>query len=193
MDGAGRHSSGGHRKRLAKRGVMQICPVLCRRWILGGDRTSGPLDLLSPVVAVSRGDDWRPQTNIPPVGAASELLTDVSCTSPRFCVAVGNRGTARCGGVAWHWKGAQWTAHSLPHVGDGQLTAVSCASRADCMAVGAGFADHWNGRRWIAQRLPKKLQGVFLTGASCPTTGSCAVTGGMMSAFWHAKRSSPTR
>jgi hypothetical protein len=158
-----------------------------------GTAHPGPFDLLSPVVAVSRGDDWRPQTNIPPVGAASELLTDVSCTSPRFCVAVGNRGTARYVGVAWHWNGARWTAHSLPHAGDGQLTAVSCARRTDCMAVGAGFADHWNGRRWIAQRLPKKLHGVFLTGVSCPTPGSCAVTGEMMSAFWHAKRWSLTR
>jgi hypothetical protein len=69
-----------------------------------------------------------------------------------------------------------------------ELDAVSCASAANCMAVGnqqssAGastvLAEHWNGSTWAlsAALNPSGDTGLFLTGVSCPSATYCVAVG----------------
>jgi hypothetical protein len=59
----------------------------------------------------------------------------------------------------------------------GGLSAVSCPTAADCLAVDAhGDAVTWNGKRWSAA-VPAIAGAVGLDALSCPTVGFCAAAG----------------
>ncbi len=74
-----------------------------------------------------------------------------------------------------------WSIQTLasPVVLNEQLSAVSCASRTACVAVGSGagvsVAERWNGRRWSLQRTVAS-QGA-LSGVSCTARTFCAAVG----------------
>jgi hypothetical protein len=97
-------------------------------------------------------------------GSGNEL-TDVSCTSPANCWAVGGYGNIFGYPVgfpelnqALHWNGRKWTLVATPDPAGTTLTAInglngaSCASAARCWAVGDlglwNEALRWNGSRW---------------------------------------------
>jgi len=96
-------------------------------------------------------------------------LVAVSCPSISRCIAVGHDSNASNTFVtlAESWNGSKWSAVSIPGSPAGaenQLTAVSCASRSSCMAVGyaqsssftggATVAERWNGSRWTVVSTP---------------------------------------
>lgn len=84
-----------------------------------------------------------------------DLAADLSCGSPGHCMAMNANPV-----VTLAWNGTAWTAEPLAPV-DGhipQLTAMSCGSASNCMAIGSykrtrtsfplTIAEHWNGTAW---------------------------------------------
>ncbi len=86
--------------------------------------------------------------------------------------------------------GKQWRIQTLPRVGDqvaGELAGVSCASAANCFAVGTfwdrnqtdrGLINRWNGTRWSLASTTGRRNVVGWNGISCPAATVCTAVGG---------------
>jgi hypothetical protein len=121
----------------------------------------------------------------------------VSCTTTRYCVAVGEAdGDAGSLTIIETWNGTKWTLHTAA-VPDGhttavELTTVSCATPAFCALAGEAtfftsssaatglYVASWNGKKLTTMK-PATVSGgagfLLVTGVSCATASSCAVTG----------------
>lgn len=109
-------------------------------------------------------------------GALGPALSDVSCPSRRFCVAVGNNGTYDLRStLIERWSGSAWSIQLAPRVGP--LAAVSCTSRTACTAVGTdNRVIRWNGAAWSVQRTPNSS--FILKDVSCTSATACVAVGG---------------
>ena len=126
----------------------------------------------------------RPAFNRPPVATA---LADVSCRSVSLCLAVGLTGIFREQPARLAtdiWNGRSWHGLATPTpVGALSLSAVSCASRAACMATGSArtsgishsFAESWDGRAWTTLATAPAQD--TLSGISCPAPALCMAVG----------------
>jgi hypothetical protein len=130
------------------------------------------------------GTSWR----VVPTTAAADGrsgFAGVACTSPSFCVAVGNHFTdAGSRGLLEVWNGRAWrvtpaTEPAEPHV----YSAVACASRELCVAVGTtrstrpqAVVQVWRGRSWAAAGAPA-YRGTSFGGVSCAGPAFCVVVG----------------
>ena len=129
------------------------------------------------------GLTWQIQpTNSPGV------LTNVSCPTPRACVAVGSSGSVP---LAEYWDGSTWQV--LPvQVPAGATSSyfegVSCATSVTCVAVGAYFtstdtyfalAERWNGYAWQMEPSsnPQGATASQLNAVSCATPNGCTAVG----------------
>lgn len=145
------------------------------------------------------GSSWSLQSMPRPAGAIGAQLSQVSCTSPSACVAVGFYTTSEAqffsGTLIERWNGVNWSIHSTP--GALVLTGVSCSSSSACTAVGSaqstgGYvpsAERWDGSRWTLHRLPG---GAALSAVSCSSSEMCTVLGtdsGHVSAYRSAPAS----
>jgi hypothetical protein len=136
---------------------------------------------------------WRLRLTPNPVGATRSQLVGVSCPSRNFCLAVGYS-SIRAGAFAAlteRWDGRHWSILRSPRPPGAQvavLSAISCASRRHCTAVGyfdnrvgvaLPLAERWNGRGWSVQRPPLPASAAFgdLVGVSCASRTSCAAVG----------------
>ena len=164
--------------------------------------STAPVAAAVSSVARTGATDLGPRVGPPPaagrtVAASPQLLSyldAVSCTSSKFCVAVGYSS-----GVAGHaktliesWDGRRWSLMKSPNVSTSdfnQLYAVSCASSSSCAAVGrahdihSGFqqtlTESWNGRSWTIVPSFDTSTGAdnVLDGVSCTLGGSCIAVG----------------
>jgi hypothetical protein len=120
------------------------------------------------------------------------LLFAVSCPSATVCMAVGGGGS---GNLEERWNGNTWSA-STYDLGV-PPAAVSCASSANCTAVGASYcgyecgshpiaagavAARWNGLSWSHGSIPaprpsSQVSDPYLAGVSCPTSVACFIAG----------------
>src|SRR5262249_32985943 len=104
------------------------------------------------------GTSWSVLKTPNPPGAQISGLSDVSCTSATFCIAVGAFSTW-AGGGRWAegWDAGPWSIQqppALPH--GGPLTGLACPSASSCVAVGfystasgqQPLAEVWNGTAW---------------------------------------------
>ena len=129
-----------------------------------------------------------------PASIFSNVLTGVSCASPRACTAVGGYlafNTIAFRSVVLRWNGSRWASQATPdgvgaNVSD--LAAVSCAAPDACTAVGTfdktgtrtmSLAETWNGVRWRIHPVPSPAgaTGSRLLAVSCRSPRSCAATG----------------
>jgi hypothetical protein len=125
-------------------------------------------------------------------------LTAVTCTSASNCWAVGSydRGTVQLN-EALHWDGSSWSEIATPDPGFPEtgvhiLDGVSCASPANCWAVGIHISDRgisrnaelrWNGASWSAVNVPNPGANVAgdgrkLSGIACTSASDCLAVGG---------------
>ena len=139
-------------------------------------------------------------------------LTDVSCVSAAFCMAVGSSDygldctqTTLLGPVetfAERWDGSSWTVIPTPAAGvNPELEAVSCTSATFCVAVGqtgrtllsGGFGDRnahalveaWSGASWTVQPTPAgSVSESGLSGVSCLSSSLCIAVGAPASVVW---------
>jgi hypothetical protein len=110
------------------------------------------------------GQAWTSQTFPVPTGSTSAVLTQVSCTSARFCEAVGSYTNSVGESLAFAagWNGTSWRLQVTPNPAGATLvrmTALSCVSAKFCEAGGnaigsSGFALEWNGTSWLLQTVP---------------------------------------
>lgn len=134
------------------------------------------------------GHRWTSQRFPVPAGATSTALSQVSCTSARFCEAVGSYQTHTLNQtlpLAATWTGTSWRLQRAPHpAGDPsvQLNVVSCTSPAFCEAWGGAspevggqeVAEQWNGRSWHLQTVPANSNALSV---SCVSTAFCEAVG----------------
>ncbi len=144
------------------------------------------------VVGWWNGHDWgldRLNDGGPPEGSGASM-NSVSCPSVSFCMAVGSGYTGGGGsGAAIVWNGWHWgrEAFSFPPYSPGPPIAVSCASRAECVALLANPdidsesasipVATFNGSAWTTTASTFQALDANPTAISCPVVGWCMVVG----------------
>jgi hypothetical protein len=155
------------------------------------------------------GTRWTIQTTPNPVEPPPRQasLGGVSCASSASCTAVGDfYTTSGYQPLGEQWDGTSWTIQTVPipaGAQGGDLGSVSCASPANCTAVGyyvmtggenLPLAEHWNGTSWAVQAVPVSSGGGELLGVSCPTDLDCIAVGessgqtGVLAERWTGSR-----
>ena len=176
-----------HRRLLARVGFVVV---------LGMTSFAGGLEgaALSAGLAAAAPATWL-ITHSPDTGS-KDILASVSCTSPRFCAAVGQHSDRVHGHPVSStqvetWDGSTWTITPSPNPPSpeggtrGALYGVSCTSPTSCMAVGMGFestlAEQWDGSTWSIVATPYLGNiGVVLSvldGISCVSSMNCIAVG----------------
>jgi hypothetical protein len=148
-----------------------------------------------PVAARWDGRTWQAELAPTPAPPPQDLtLTSVSCTSARFCMAVGDAShgagarpspSYRDRTLAEEWNGSRWQIVHTPNPSRASdLRGVSCTSPAACTAVGSSsekwaLAERWNGSRWTIQHTPNisHLGYTVLTAVSCASPVACTAVG----------------
>jgi hypothetical protein len=150
------------------------------------------------------GTTWSVVPSPSPGGVTGiDVLSDVSCASATFCIAVGSYGPVNLNNpLIESWNGTTWSViSSLRAPGSGAvLNAVACLSVNDCMAAGNYFtraglmrtlAATWNGTTWAMVPTPNRgpvnnvndfnsLNGVFcLSASACTAVGSWSTAQGV--------------
>jgi hypothetical protein len=172
--------------------------------VVGDYYASTSQNATSHVLALSyNGTSLKPTSTVPlPKGTSDAVLTGVSCTTTRHCVALGaaDGDTAAFGAfgsliIIETWNGAKWSLRTAPaSIGTTtylEPTVVSCATSAFCVLAGDAFTYNslastfyvasWNGKKLTSMK-PATVSGsaggyLGPTGVSCATTSNCAVTG----------------
>jgi len=139
------------------------------------------------------GRRWSSQHVPVPVGSDSAGLNSVSCTSSRFCEAVGSfQGTPGTTLLAATWNGTTWRLQHAPSPAGAQFeefSAVSCTSATFCGAWGGGnpgapgpaVAERWNGRSWRMQAVPSNAA---VNSVSCVSVTFCEAVGASGGEVW---------
>lgn len=140
-----------------------------------------------PLVELWEGGAWSPVTPPPTSANDQHLLTSVSCTSARFCVAAGyysgNSGTGPLEPLVESWNGSVWSMATPPlptGSSTGLLTSVSCTSGRFCVAVGPGpLVEMWDGSAWspMAPSPTSTSDDDWLSGVSCTSVRRCVGAG----------------
>lgn len=153
----------------------------------------------APLIERWNGTVWSRQAVPRPAGVYSTGLVSVSCSSTRFCMAVGTSNTVIGGFSARlplveRWNGSAWSIVSAPVVTptasnggggyDDELDGVSCISANACTAVGTDgyftLVERWNGVRWSIQPSPNRdatTTTSVLNSVSCASNVACTAVG----------------
>ncbi len=142
--------------------------------------------------AIWNGHTWRVEP-MPELGLHKvSWMNAVSCVGAADCTAVGaylySEPDDQTGTLAEHWNGKRWRATKTSRGGFSSLDAVSCASRSQCVAVGASLltqglpgwpiAQSWNGKKWV--NMPSAAipgSGGQLDSVSCTSSQHCVAVG----------------
>jgi hypothetical protein len=141
---------------------------------------------------------WDVSGSFPPSTTSPDIsIAGVSCTSGSDCMAVGSQeyvASYSGGSVTWgeepiveSWDGSNWTGLTAQSEGtDSGLSAVSCDSPSECMAVGysgtGAFVENWNGTDWSIATNPSSSA---LNGVSCVSSAFCAAVGAGELGTWN--------
>ncbi|HEY1823052.1 MAG TPA: hypothetical protein VGG83_24375 [Trebonia sp.] len=144
-----------------------------------------------PVVDTWNGSSFTQVRPPAPPGMSTAEFDGLSCAARNRCVAVGDGYAAdhsRITSFLDVWNGRTWKLsgwRGAPGSGDARLTAVSCRSAADCVAVGSDGDDTspraaalaWNGRRWTPMTVPGPGAGRLSAfyGVDCRPAGCTAI------------------
>lgn len=154
------------------------------------------------------GRSWRlAPVPLPALARHNSSLSGVSCTTTRFCIAVGGyeygsgctnyygQGPCSRQTMIVRWDGSRWRGLPTPS-GVGSLSAVSCRSSRWCFAVGGhgcyevlgasvcsaadlAGVERWDGKRWTRAAAPVPAGGMtpHLEGVSCASRRVCTAVG----------------
>jgi subtilisin family serine protease len=135
---------------------------------------------------------WRAQSpTSTPLGADSERLEGVSCSTATFCMAVGNYADGRNLPLSYRLSNGQWVPVAVPlpeGATEGELNEVHCVSSSSCVAVGyflvpseatLPLVAKWNGSAWSLQEAATNPSGshYVLEDVSCASTSQCIAVG----------------
>ena len=191
----GGHIPGSRSPSIIRNDVRRVL-LLLAAWVLAAVAAQ-------PVAAAG----WGIQPVPKPAHSGDAELLGVSCTSRSNCFAVGFRDLRPTNDpvpLVEHWSGAAWstepTATSTPSGWSGWLSAVSCASRTACVAVGLSYSDRaqpgplaerWDGSSWSIERVPHLGNAEALDGVSCASSTDCLAVGygrSSVAAYWNGTR-----
>jgi len=166
-------------------------PTFCMA--IGRPQADDPIDL---VAAQWEGSEWSP---VPIVSASTgpwNEITQIACTSPTFCMAVGNgygNGTNQKP-LSEEWNGSTWSVVPTPgETGsmNASLQGVSCVGSTFCVAVGYStgnvptgpynpLVELWNGTTWTLSAGPpvQNNENLSLSSVSCPLSTFCVAVSG---------------
>lgn len=143
------------------------------------------------VVSSPNGRSWTEQAPLPnfPGSSSGIYLKAIACTGASACLVVGlgSDGTTVTG-ISEQKKGSKWTLVKAAKAGGAHytaLSAVTCASSSDCIAVGYNVqsssdsaVERWDGTRWAV--VPSQIMPIYpasqLDGVSCRAS-SCVAAG----------------
>jgi hypothetical protein len=166
--------------------VSCVSPSWCDA--VGNLFSTGETYELAPTAMYFDGVGWHAQATAPG-STASSGLTDVSCTSPSFCLAVGSDSDIP---LAERWDGNSWSSVSFatPIVySESQLDSVSCASPTACVAAGEHeyslaevLVENWDGSNLSEEQSTPMdpnpdSEGWELSGVSCAGALVCMAVG----------------
>jgi len=137
------------------------------------------------------GSNWAMMSSPNPPGQTFAGLSDVSCTTPTSCIAVGHYETnhwART--LVERWNGGGWSIMGSPNP-PGQtftgLFGVDCTTATTCIAVGTyetknwarTLVERWSGGGWVIGASPNPSGQNFagLNEIDCPSATSCYAVG----------------
>jgi hypothetical protein len=137
------------------------------------------------------GTKWSLEHTVNPAGASAASLGGVSCASVGECAAVGSYQSGASNlALVERWNGTKWSIQDAPSPAGSTaayLSAVSCPSARDCMAVGdyesggtsLALGERWNGKKWSIEhpRNPSGATAVYLSGVSCASAHACTAVG----------------
>jgi hypothetical protein len=146
------------------------------------------------------GMKWRLVTAPNRAIGGTNVLSDVRCTSPSSCWAVGDSSDGRTElNQILHWNGRRWSDFATPDPGGTRkgdvsaLRGVTCTSPSGCWAVGdygnSGRAGktlnqalRWNGKRWTLATSPepggtRAGASSALSDVSCTSSADCWAAG----------------
>jgi len=120
-------------------------------------------------IGIYNGRSWATQ-QIPSDGAHNDRILDVSCATPRFCIA------ANLNGHSLTFDGRRWVTTS--GTGPIGMISVSCGAVSRCIAVtDAGTYATFDGSRWSDTRAIPDFAGAFGYSVSCSSTTRCTAIG----------------
>jgi hypothetical protein len=136
-----------------------------------------------PLIEHWNGSGWR--QDVVPIPRSKDnfaILTDISCPTAAFCVAVGETGTVA---FVERWNGQKWTETTPPLAAGALLSGVSCPAVTSCFAVGFGasgnrsLVEQWNGTKWSGSDTPgpAAANSVGLQDVSCVSHTQCLAVG----------------
>ena len=131
------------------------------------------------------GTAWSPVTLATPSPTPVDgfYVNAVSCTSPTFCMAVGQEQAGEL--ISELWNGTSWTVIPFVTSNSAQLQGVSCTSATFCIAVGTIYPTNqvsplaltWNGTAWSLDTVPAELTDAGVDAVSCGSANSCQAVG----------------
>jgi hypothetical protein len=163
------------------------CQGKTRCMAVGSFFSKGAIETL--VTEQWNGTKWSVQSTPVTADNDSSGLSDVSCTLPTSCFAVGfyhdpvdgNRGLVEAWALRWQVQQPAFPSAALAS----GLGSVSCSATNFCVAVGGdeesgsvfnAFTDFWNGRTWALGTVPNASDTV-LNGVSCTGPKACTAVG----------------
>jgi hypothetical protein len=148
------------------------------------------------------GSQWTLRPFPVPADSDSPELSQVSCTSAKFCEAVGSytdESDFDTVPLAAAWNGTTWSLQSTPSQVNSSgftagFTAVSCTSKSSCEAWGSGnsnnpapdVAEQWNGASWQLQTVPSGA--VAVNSMSCTSAAFCEAVGTSAAYNWNGSQ-----
>jgi hypothetical protein len=140
------------------------------------------------------GKTWAIQHTPRPRALPYSNLAGVSCTSTRFCAAIGSNYdpvSATSVTLAEQWNGTSWRIVPTPRASGSfvELNGVSCTAANACEAAGinqlasfTALAEAWDGRSWKIQpgAAPAGAANNQFFAVSCVTAGFCEAVGDSM-------------
>jgi hypothetical protein len=119
------------------------------------------------------GTKWSNLNGVNRSGFDINSLSDVSCTTPDFCMAVGEsaktRNSSAGEALIERWDGKTWTL--VPS--RATVQAVSCVTRQFCMGTTVTSLQRWDGTKWAAIAAPP-VQGMpRYGGVACVDAQRC--------------------
>lgn len=124
-------------------------------------------------------------------GFTGPSFSDVGCSGPDSCMAVGQAKASGALGAIEHWNGKQWKeqpAATMHGAKGGVLADVSCPTATECLAVGSykrggqtlALSEMWNGHHWkllSTPNQPRSPKNSALWSISCGAANACAAVG----------------
>jgi hypothetical protein len=168
-------------------GVWCSGPSAC---IAVGRRSTHP-SVTQTLVESWNGSLWAIVPS-PNTAHQSNALSQISCSGPSQCIAVGYSSNLRSPLTAYQtlvesWNGSTWSIVPSPNVSgttEDRLNGVSCFSASACAAVGSSTSgltsqplfEAWNGSTWTIVPSPPTDSG-GLQGVSCSGPSTCTAVG----------------